>query len=107
MLFGKAFNLSYSVPKPRPIAQSVCWGLENRRSLVRSLARPIVSPSINDSHCDRIHSFLNAVPCFDKLSVVSTMVMWESSKWLGKSIVGSTGQKNSWKAWIGALATMI
>ena len=25
------------------------------------------------------------------LSVVSTMVMWESSQWLGKNIVQSTG----------------
>ena len=37
------------------------------------------------------------------LSVVSTMVLWESSQWLGKNIVRSTGKKNSRKAWIGAL----
>ena len=41
------------------------------------------------------------------LSVVSTMVMWESSQWLGKNIVQSTGHKNSRKAWIGALAAVI
>ena len=35
------------------------------------------------------------------LSVVSTMVMWKSSQWLGKNIVQSTGQENSMKAWIG------
>ena len=35
------------------------------RSLVRSLARPIVFPRIDDSHCDRIHSSLTAVHCFD------------------------------------------
>ena len=28
---------------------------------------------------------------FSPLSVVSTMVMWESSQWLGKNIVRSTG----------------
>ena len=31
-------------------------GLENRRSLVLSPARPIFFPRIDDSHCDRIHS---------------------------------------------------
>ena len=39
------------------------------------------------------------------LSFVSTVVKWESSQWLGKSIVRSTGYKNSRKAWIVALAT--
>ena len=56
--------------------------LENRRSLVRSTARPIFFPRIDDSHCDRIHSSLTAV---------STTVMWESSQWLGDNIVRSTG----------------
>ena len=37
------------------------------------------------------------------LSVVSTMVMWLSSQWLGKNIVQSADKKNSRKAWIGAL----
>ena len=41
------------------------------------------------------------------LSIVSTMVMWERSQWLGKNIVQNTGKKNSRKAWIGALATAI
>ena len=41
------------------------------------------------------------------LSVVSTMVMWESSQWLGKNIVRSTGKESSRKAWIGALAAAI
>ena len=41
------------------------------------------------------------------LSVVSTMVMWESSHRLAKNIVRSTGKKNSRKAWIGALAAVI
>ena len=31
-------------------------------------------------------------------SIVSTMVVWESSQWLGKNIVRSTGKKNSRKA---------
>ena len=39
------------------------------------------------------------------LSVVSTMVTWESSHWLGKNIVRSAGLQNSRKAWIGVLAT--
>ena len=41
------------------------------------------------------------------LSIVSTLVMWESSQWLGKNIVQSTDQKNSWKAWLGALAATV
>ena len=41
------------------------------------------------------------------LSIVSTMVMWESSQWLGKNIVWSTGKKNSRKARIGALVATI
>ena len=41
------------------------------------------------------------------LSIVSTMVMWESSQWFGKNIVLSTGYMNSRKAWIGALAAAI
>ena len=36
------------------------------------------------------------------LSVVSTMIMWESSQWLGKNIVGSTDKKTP-----GALAPAI
>ena len=31
------------------------------------------------------------------LSIVSTMVIWESSQWLGKNIVQSTGKKNPGK----------
>ena len=41
------------------------------------------------------------------LSVVSTMVTWESSQWLGKNIVRSTDEKNSRKALISALAAVI
>ena len=36
------------------------------------------------------NSFRGFIP-FSLLSVVSTMVMWESSQWLGKNIVRSTG----------------
>ena len=41
------------------------------------------------------------------LSVVSTMGMWESSKWLGNNIVRNISKKNSRKAWIVALAAAI
>ena len=41
------------------------------------------------------------------LSIISTMVMWESSQWLGKNIVPSTGKKNCRKAWVGTLASEI
>ena len=38
------------------------------------------------------------------LSVVPTMVMWESSRWVEKNIEQSFGKKNFRKGWIGALA---
>ena len=38
--------------------------LLNRRSLVRSPARPIFFPRMDDSHCDMIHSSLTAILCF-------------------------------------------
>ena len=41
--------------------------------------------------------------CFTNTSC-SILVMWESSQWLGKNIVWSTGKKNFRKAMIGALA---
>ena len=44
---------------------------------------------------------------FIPLSVVSTMFMRESRQWLGKNVVRRTGQKNSSKALIGALAAVI
>ena len=41
------------------------------------------------------------------LIIVSMMVMWESSQWLGKNIVQSAGKRNSREAWIGALAAEV
>ena len=41
------------------------------------------------------------------LSIVSTMVMWESNQWLGKNVVRSTGKKISGKAWIDGQAAAI
>ena len=41
---------------------------------------------------------------FSVLSVVSTMVMWESSQWLGKNIKQHTVKKNSQNVRTGALA---
>ena len=38
---------------------------DNRRSLVRSPVWAIFLLRIDDSHCDRIHSSLTAVRCFD------------------------------------------
>ena len=57
-------------------------GLENRRPLIRTIG--LAFPRIDYSRCDRIHSCLT-------LSIVSTMVMWESSHWLGKNIVQGNG----------------
>ena len=68
--------------------------------MVQTPARPIFFPRIDDSHCDRIYSSLNTVRCFDNGYV-------GKHQWLGKNIVRSTVQKNSRKAWIGALAAAI
>ena len=51
--------------------------------LFRSPARPIFFPRIDDCDCDRINSS-------PMLSIVSEMIMWESSQWLGKDIVPRT-----------------
>ena len=40
-------------------------------------------------------------------ALVSTMVIWESSQYLGKKIVQSTGKRDSRKTWMGALAMEI
>ena len=52
-------------------------GLENRGSLVRPPARAILFPRIDDSHCDRIHSSLTAVRCFDNGFVGKQPVAWK------------------------------
>ena len=57
---------------------------ENRRSLVRSLAWPVFFLRIDDSHCDRIHSSLTAVRCFENRYL-------GKQQWLKKNIVQSTG----------------
>ena len=44
---------------------------------------------------------------FSSVSIVSTMVMWKSSQWLGKNIMPSTGLKISVMAWMGALSAAI
>ena len=52
---------AFTVIKPSPIAQ---LDFENRRSLVRSLARLIFFLRTDHSHCVRIHSSLTTVHCF-------------------------------------------
>ena len=42
-----------------------------------SLARPIFSLRIDDSHCDKIHSSLSAVCCFDNGYVGKHPVAWK------------------------------
>ena len=55
--------------------------LRTGRRWFDSLAGPIFYPRINNTHGDRIHSYLSPV------SIVSSMVMLESIQWLGKNIV--------------------
>ena len=50
----------------------------------KSLFWPMFFLRIDGSDCNRIHSSLT-------LSIVSTMVMWGSRQWLGKTIVQSAG----------------
>ena len=45
--------------------------------MVRSPPRPIFFPRIDDSHCDRIHSSLVAVRCFDNSYVGKQPVAWK------------------------------
>ena len=52
-------------------------GLENRGSLVRSPARPIFFPRINDSQSDRIHCSLIVVRCFDNGYVGKQPEAWK------------------------------
>ena len=52
-------------------------GLENNKSLVRSRARPIFFPRIDDSNCDRSHSSLTAVHCFDDKYVGKQPMAWK------------------------------
>ena len=73
-------NLKYFtfLPSSRGMTRSCCKKLtdrnsikylqpfeqENRRSLVRSPARPIFFPRIDDSHCDWIQFFSHRCPLF-------------------------------------------
>ena len=52
-------------------------GVVTLRSLVWSPARPIFFPRIVDSHCDRIHSSLTAVCCFNKGYLGKQPVAWK------------------------------
>ena len=54
-------------------------GLENRGSLVRSPAKLMFFPRIDDSHCDRIHSSLTADHCFDNGYVGKQPVAWKDN----------------------------
>ena len=48
----------------------------NSDKKARSPARPIFFPMIDDSHCDRIHSSLTGVHCFDSGYVGKQPVAW-------------------------------
>ena len=59
----------------------------NRRWLVRSPTWPIIFPWIVDSHCNRIHSFLTTVDCFENGYVGKQPVAWRENceeHWLQK-----------------------
>ena len=56
-------------------------------------------PKIDDSNCDRIHSSLTAIRCFDNGYAGKHQMAWKG--------VLVKKKKNSWKAWTGALAAAI
>ena len=62
---------------PTPSVGSVADLRIGGRWFVRSLARPIFFPRIDDSHCDRIHSSSTAVRCFDNGHVGKQPVAWK------------------------------
>ena len=69
------FSSQVKITLVSPIAQLLA--LWNRRSQIRSSAWPIFIPRIDDSHCDRIHSCLTAVHCFDIGYVGKQPVAWK------------------------------
>ena len=50
---------------PSPIAQSLALQTSEQEVAASIPARPIFFLRIDDSHCNRIHSSLSAVHCFD------------------------------------------
>ena len=50
---------------------------EQKVTQVRSQARPIFFPRIDDSHCDRIHISVSAVRCFDSGYMGKQPVAWK------------------------------
>ena len=69
-------DLSFISSRAPQLSRYRC-ALENRRSLVRSPAPPIFFPRIDDSHCDRIHSSLTVVRCFDNGEVEKQPLAWK------------------------------
>ena len=95
-------RMTYLFPVSSMAVKPSWWRteLENRRSLARFPSRPIFFPRIDDMRQDSPRSLL---------SIVSTIVMGESSQWLKKNMVRSdiVRRKTSRKAWIGSLAAAI
>ena len=81
-------------PLPTPL------GIENRKLLVRSPARPIFFLRIDDGHWNRIHSPLTAVCCFDNGYLRKQPVAWNeycAEYWLKdlqESMDRCTGRRN-------------
>ena len=89
--------LTENVPSPRSSVGST----EHLRTGCRWFeppARPLFFPEFDDSP-----GLIHLAP----LSIVSTMVMWKSSLWVGKNIVRSSDTKNFRKTQIGALVAEI
>ena len=75
-------------------------GLESKKSLVRHSARPI-------SLIGLLKVTAKGFIALSSLTIVSTLVMRESSQWFGKNITWTTGKEKSRKTWICALASAI
>ena len=85
---------------PSPIAQSVAYSY---RSVEQEVAGSIPGLGQYSSRGLTIVIATGFI-LLSPLSIVLTILMWESSQWLGKNNVRSTGKTKSRKAWIGALA---
>ena len=96
----KAFQqnnlLNYKEPSPR--AQSVAMWTPEQEVAGSIMARPIFFPRIHDIYCDRLHSSLTAVCCFDNGYVGKQPVAWKEHcveywlKELHKSMDRCTGR---------------
>ena len=75
--FSQCFGFFFFFLCRAPLLSRQRARLENRRSLVRPSIQPIFLSMIDDSHCDRIHTSLASVHCFENGYVEKQPVAWK------------------------------